>query len=222
MTEPAATSPVEGPTARVAWQRLRALWRELRRYPQALRLMIAFFAYNDGVGTIIRMAAVFATEMGLPDGVTIQAILLVQFAGIPFAFAFGALARRIGAKRSIFVGLAVYIGICLLAWNLDSEVEFYVMAFLVAVVQGGVQALSRSLFASLIPVDRSGEFFGLFSVLEKFAGVLGPAMFTLVLAATGSSRSGILALIVFFVVGGALLARVDVAAGRRNVEAQSS
>ena len=161
------------------------------------------------------MATIFATELGFSDGVTIGAILMVQFVGVPCAFLFGAIAQRIGAKRSVLIAIGVYFVICVLALGLDSPIEFWAMAFLVALVQGGAQALSRSLFASMIPAHKAGEFFGLFSVLEKFAGILGPAVFGLVVAWRGSSREAVGALMLFFLVGGVLLLAVDVDAGRR-------
>jgi len=115
---------------------------------------------------------------------------------------FGLLAARIGAKPSIFAGLAVYAGICVLGYFMRTATHFLILAVLVGMVQGGTQALSRSLFASMIPRHQSGEFFGFFAVFEKFAGILGPAIFAVTIAATGSSRNAILSVLAFFVVGG--------------------
>jgi len=190
-------------------------FRDLRRFRQALILLVAFLIYNDGIGTIIRMAASYGTELRIDQGALMGAFLLVQFVGIPFAIAFGGLASRIGAKPSIFLALLVYVGISVLGYFMKSAWQFYTLAVLVGMVQGGSQALSRSLFASMIPRERSAEFFGLFSIFEKFAGILGPAIFAGTIAATGSSRNAILSVIVFFVVGGLLLARVNVDEGRR-------
>jgi MFS transporter, UMF1 family len=194
---------------------LRNTWRELRKLPQAARMLVAFLIYNDGVGTIIRMATAYGEELGLGTGNLITALLIVQFVGIPASFAFGHVAGRIGTRRAIFVGLGAYCVVSVLGYFMTTALHFYVLAGLVGLVQGGVQALSRSLFASMIPRHRSSEFFGLFAVFEKFAGILGPAMFALAIAVFGSSRPAILSVIGFFVVGGALLARVDVAAGQR-------
>jgi len=190
-------------------------FRDLRRFRQALLMLVAFLIYNDGIGTIIRMAASYGTELRIGQGAVIGAFLLVQFIGIPFAIAFGALASRIGAKRAIFVSLVVYAGISVLGYFMKSAREFYALAVLVGMVQGGSQALSRSLFASMIPRERSAEFFGLFSIFEKFAGIIGPAIFAATIAMTGSSRNAILSVIAFFIVGGVLLARVNVEEGRR-------
>ena len=194
--------------------RLGETFRELRRFRQAFLLMLAVMIYNDGIGTIIRMATIYGAEIGLPDGSLIAAILLVQFLGIPFAFLFGSLAGRIGPKRSILLGLTVYLGISVLGYFMRSVAHFYVLAALVAMVQGGTQALSRSLFATLIPRRKSSEFFGFFAVFEKFAGTLGPLVFFWVIQLTGSSRNAVLAVIAFFVVGGALLLGVNVEEGR--------
>ncbi len=193
--------------------------RALRRMPHAWRFLLAFVVYNDAVNTIIRMAAVYGTELGLGQTSLIGAILLVQFLGIPFAFAFGWLAGRLGAKRAILGALVIYAVISAIAYGLRTERDFWVLATLVAMVQGGAQALSRSLYASLIPASRSGEFFGLFSVFNRFGGVLGPLSMAAVTAATGSSRLGIVSVVAFFAVGGLLLTTVDVEAGRRQAVA---
>ena len=200
---------------RAALGRFRVTLRDLRAYPQAFLLLVAFLVYNDGIGTIGRMAAVYGTELGIGQGVLIGAILLVQFIGIPFAFLFGGLASRIGAKRSIFLGLAVYAGVSVLGYYMQTAAHFIALAVLVGMVQGGCQALSRSLFASMIPRQRSAEFFAFFAVFEKIAGILGPAIFAGTLALTGSSRNAILSVIAFFIVGGGLLAFVNVPEGQR-------
>jgi UMF1 family MFS transporter len=193
---------------------LAGTYRDLRRYKQAFIFMVAFLIYNDGIQTIIRMAAIYADEIGIGQSDLISAILMVQFVGIPCAFAMGQLADRIGTKRTILAGLAVYGVVAVLAYSMTSTTEFYLLAGLVGLVQGGCQALSRSLFASLIPKAKAAEFFGLFAVFEKFAGIFGPAIFGFAVVATGSSRLAILSVIAFFAVGGALLLRVDVDAGR--------
>lgn len=204
---------------RASLRRLGGLVGELRKLRHAFLMMLAFLVYNDGVGTIIRMGAIYGRELGLSTGALTGAILMVQFVGVPCAFLFGALARRAGAKRSVLLGLAVYGVATLVAWRMTSATEFWVLAVLVALVQGGTQALSRSLFASLVPRHKSGEFFGLFAVFEKFAGILGPLLFALSAEVFGSSRSAILSVLSFFVLGAALLLLVDVEAGRRAARA---
>ena len=195
---------------------------ELRRYRQAFLLLLAFLLYNDGVQTIIRMATIYGTEIGLDDNAMIGALLVTQFIGIPFAFLFGMLAGRIGAKTAIFAGLAVYSFITVLGYFMRTSSQFFALAVMVGMVQGGTQALSRSLFASMIPKDKSSEFFAFFGVFERYAGVLGPAVFAWVVARSGSSRSAILSVLAFFVVGAAILAFVDVREGRAAVASPNS
>jgi UMF1 family MFS transporter len=192
--------------------------RELRRYRNALLLLIAFVIYADGIGTIQRLATSYGAELGIDQGALITAILLVQFAGIPFAFLFGLLAGRIGAKASIFVGLAVYVVLTISAYYMKTERDFYILALMVATVQGGTQALSRSLFASMIPKARSAEFFGFFSIFEKFGAILGPAVFEMTSRTSGSSRNAILSVVVFFIAGGLVLAFVKVKEGQEAVQ----
>lgn len=203
----------------VAFTRLGETLRELRRFKQAALAMVAFTIYNDGIQTIVKMATAFGNELHIERKDLISAILLVQFIGIPCAFAFGSLASKLGAKRSIFLGLLVYTGICIYAYTIQTTREFYVLACLVGLVQGGTQALSRSLFANMIPKHKSGEFFGFYSVFEKFGGILGPLVFAIAVGQGGTSRVAILWVIGFFVVGGALLAFVNVPEGERAARA---
>jgi UMF1 family MFS transporter len=216
--EPAVAEAPRRPPLALAVERLAGTFRNLRRHRQALLVLVAFLVYNDGIGTIIRMATLYGTELGLPAAALIGAILLVQFIGIPAAFLFGTLADRIGTKRAILIGLAVYTGVAILGYFTRTAVHFFALAVLVGLVQGGTQALSRSLFASLVPRRLSGEFFGFFAVSEKVAGILGPAIFALAIAVTGSSRAAVLSVIAFFAVGAVLLLAVDVEEGRRAVE----
>lgn len=195
--------------------RIGETFRDLRRYRHAFLMLVAFMIYNDGIQTIIRLATIYGAEVGITRDALISAILLVQFAGVPFTFAFGLLADRIGTVRSIYLSLVVYTLISLLAYRMTTATEFFVLAIGVAMVQGGSQALSRSLFASLVPRASTSEFFGFFSVFEKFAGIFGPAIFALIATVTGSGRGAIVSVIAFFVVGGVILARVDVSEGQR-------
>jgi UMF1 family MFS transporter len=198
-------------------RRLVETFHELRKYRQAFLLLLAFLLYNDGIQTIVRMATTYGSELGIDESAMILALLITQFIGVPFAFLFGALADRIGAKRAIFGGLAIYAGITVLGYYMKNATQFLALAVLVGMVQGGTQALSRSLFASMIPRHKSSEFFAFFGVFERYAGILGPAVFAWVSAHSGTSRSAILSVIAFFVLGAAILTRVDVAAGRRAV-----
>lgn len=190
-------------------------FRKLRSYKELLLFLAAFWIYSDGIGTIIKMAAAFGNSIGVAKQHLMIALIVTQIVGVPCAIGFGAVARRIGAKPGILIGLGVYTGICVFAAFMKESWHFYVLAIAVGVVQGGTQALSRSLFASLIPKGQSGEFFGFFSTMEKFAGIAGPLLLGLLWGEGGDPRRGILALAVFFICGIVLLARVDVDAGRR-------
>ena len=213
--DPAAAA---GASLRTAFVRLTHTLRELRRYRHAFTMLVAFMLYNDGIGTIIRMATLYGTQVGIDQGSLIGALLLVQFIGVPAAFLFGAVAARIGAKTAILGSLVLYTVISVLAFRMTTARDFMILAALVGLVQGGSQALSRSVFASLIPKDRTAEFFGFFAVFEKFAGIFGPLLFSAAVALTHSNRAAILSVIVFFVAGGALLVTVDIDEGRRAAE----
>jgi UMF1 family MFS transporter len=202
--------------ARTASQ-LRETVSALIEHKQAAKMLLAFLIYNEGIGTIIKMAAIYGAEIGLSPHSMIGSILIVQFVGIPCTMLFGAAAGKIGAKAAIFSGLAVYCGIAMLAYVMRSNTQFLMLALLVGAVQGGTQALSRSLFASLIPKHKSAQFFSLFALSEKVAGVLGPGLFVTVVSQTGSSRHAIASVVLFFLLGGFLLSRVDVAGGRLRV-----
>lgn len=195
--------------------RLLSTFKELRRYRHALLMLLAFLIYNDGIGTIIRMGPAYAAEIGLPQASAAASLLLVQIVGIPCAFLFGMLAGRFGPKRCVYFALIVYVGISIYGYYMKTPAQFFVLCLLVGTVMGGAQALSRSMFASLIPRHKSAEFFAFFGVFDKFAGIVGPAVFAAVIEATGSSRGAILAVMVFFIAGGALLTRVDLDEGRR-------
>jgi len=203
----------------VALTRLARTLRELRGYREAFLMLVAFAIYNDGINTIIKMATSYGAQLGLESGDMIAAVLLVQFVGVPFAFLFGGLAGWIGAKRSIYLALAVYVVISVLGYFMTTARHFYLLAFLVATVQGGSQALSRSVFATLIPRAKSAEFFAFFSIFEKFTGVLGPAAFTAAVSITGSGRLAILSIVAFFVAGWAVLATVNIERGQAAARA---
>lgn len=211
--ERAGANPV-----RSALVRIGETLRELRTYRHAFLLLVAFLIYSDGIGTIIRMAASYGSSIGLNQGVMVASILATQFIGIPFAFLFGMLAERIGPKPCVFIGLGVYVLITLLGYHMyytRSSLEFVLLAILVGTVQGGTQALSRSMFSTMIPRHRSGEFFGLFGIMDRFAGSIGTGLMTVVGLATGNLGLAILAIAAFFILGAILLAFVDVNEGRR-------
>jgi UMF1 family MFS transporter len=200
---------------RAALSRLAATARALPRYRDLLLFLGAFWLYSDGIGTIVKMATIYGSGIGIGRTDLIGALLLTQFAGVPFALAFARLAERVSARRAIQLGLLVYVGICILGYLMTEAWQFWALALLVATVQGGVQALSRSLFASMVPGAQTAAFFGFFSVSAKLAGVIGPVLFGAITQTTGNSRLAILAIAVFFAAGAAMLQGVDVEAGRR-------
>jgi MFS transporter, UMF1 family len=204
---------------RVAFTRIWETFHEIRSYRNAFLMLVAFLLYNDGIGTIIRMSSIYAAELGIDRNAQIAAFVMVQFVGVPCSFLFGTLAGRIGPKQALFGALLVYTGISVLAYFMSSVWHFFVLAFLVALVQGGSQALSRSLFARMIPRHKSSEFFGFFSVFEKFAGIAGPAIFFGSITLFGSSRAAVLSVIIFFIAGAIVLTRVDVGQGEAEAAA---
>ncbi len=210
----AAETGQEG-AVRIAARRLLGTFRELRGHKDAALLLLAFLIYNDAVNTIIRMAMIYGDEIGISSSNLMLAFLMIQLVGVPFAFAFGALADRVGTKPALFVTLAVYAGVSAYGFALETTAQFFVLGFLVAMVQGGIQALSRSLFATLIPRHKAGEMFGFFGVFDRFGGAIGMFVFGVFQATTGSGRPAILTLILFFAAGAILLSRVDVERGRR-------
>jgi UMF1 family MFS transporter len=189
--------------------------RQIRHLKILLIFLAGYWLYIDAVNTVIKMAVFFGdTVLSLPPQSLIVALLLTQFVAFPAALGFGWLGKRIGPKPAILLGLAVYILTVVYAWRWLVDVNgFYMLAVVVGLVQGGVQSLSRSLYARLIPQSKSAEFFGFFNMVGKFAAVLGPLLMGVVPILTGNARDGILAVSVLFVVGGFLLSRVSVEKG---------
>lgn len=204
-----------------AFARLGRTFRDIRRYRHAFLLFLAMLLYQDGIQTIIRMASVYGAEIGIEQTAQIGAFVMVQFLGIPFSFLFGSLGARIGTKRAIFLSLAVYSVATILGYFMTTVTHFFLLAALVATVQGGSQALSRSLFSRLVPASKTSEFFGFYAIAERFATMLGPLVFTASVAMTGLSRSAVLAIILFFVAGALLLSLVNEEEGMRAAEEAS-
>ncbi len=199
---------------------LRRTWRELRSLPMAFLFLLSYWLYIDGVDTIVRMAVDYGLAIGLASNDLLTALLITQFVGFPAAIAFGWIGARIGAKRGIWIAILVYMLVVYWAWQMQTAAEFYSLAVVIGLVQGGVQALSRALFARLIPPARSGRFFGLYNMMGKFAAVVGPLMVGVVSLLSGNPRTGILSVLLLFLLSVVLLSRVDVAAG--EADARSS
>lgn len=192
-----------------SFSRLKYTFGEIKKYRELFKFIIAFWLYNNGIGTIITMATIYGTELEFSSTTTIGTLLMVQFVGIPFSFLFGWLGKKIGTKKSILISLGIYSAIAIGGYFMMEEIHFWILGFGVAIVQGGSQALSRSLFSRMLPKSQSAEFYSFFSVSEKVAGSFGPFLFGVVSAVMGGSRLSIVSLIVFFIVGGYLLTRVD-------------
>jgi len=211
---PAVVSREESARAFVAgYQRLGRTFKDIKRFKELAAFLAAFWLYNDGVGTIIIMAVIFGAEIGIGSTHLIGSILMVQFLGLPFTLLFGRLPKILGTKNSILCALGIYLIVTILGYFMSKPVHFWILAFLVSMVQGGTQALSRSMYGSMSPPAKSAEFFGFYNVSSKFAGIIGPALFGIVGQLTGTSRLSIIAVAVFFVAGGLILATVDQAKG---------
>ncbi len=165
------------------------------------------------------MATIYGAEIGIGQTDLIGALLLTQFIGIPFSLLFGKLPKFLGRKHSIYLALGVYTLISIGGYFMNTAVHFWLLAAMVGLVQGGSQALSRSLFGVMVPKVKSAEFFGFYDVSSKFAGIVGPALFALVGQLTGTSRLSIVSLVIFFVVGGLVLTRVNEEEGIRVARA---
>ncbi|MFN2136079.1 MAG: MFS transporter [Candidatus Promineifilaceae bacterium] len=183
-----------------------------RDYPETLRFLVAYLVYNDGIQTVIIVSTAFAAdEMGVATDMLLLLVLLIQFMAFFGALLFGRLARRIGAKRAILISLVIWSGCVIFAYAFLYELwQLFALGFFVALVLGGSQALSRSLFSQMIPRDHEAEYFGFYEISERGTSWLGPLAFGVAVQATGSQRVAIVTLIGFFVVGLLLLSRVNV------------
>lgn len=177
--------------------------------------LLAYWLYIDGVDTIIRMAVDYGLSIGFPDSSLMTAILVVQFVAFPATLLYNWFAGKAGVKLAIFVAIAAYGLITILGYLMTKMWHFYALAVLVGFFQGGIQALSRSLYTRIIPAEKAAEFFGFYNMLGKFAVVIGPALMGSVALATGNIRYGILSVLVLFVLGGFFLYRVNISEGEK-------
>jgi UMF1 family MFS transporter len=209
---PQWTSGADGSVVTAGFQQLAATVRASRAYPLTLAFLVAYLVYNDGVQTVINLASVYGEkELGLSTGTLITAILAVQFVAFGGALLFGRAARAYGARNAVLFSLLLWTIAVALSFVLPARrpLLFFALAVLIGVVLGGSQALSRSMFSQLIPAGKEAEYFSLYEISERGTSWLGPLLFGLTYQVTGSYRSAIAVLVVFFVVGGVLLARVD-------------
>lgn len=206
-----ASAPAK-PYHEIALQGLAQVFKtfnEVRALRNVGLFLMAYFFYIDGVGTIIRMAVDYGLSLGFPSESLIIALLITQFIGFPSALGYGYLATRIGARRGIYLAIAIYSCVTAYAYFMTSPAQFYVLAIVIGLVQGGIQSLSRSVFAHMVPKDRSGEFFGFYNMLGKFSAMMGPFLVGWVSVATQSTRLSILSIVLLFIIGGTILAFVD-------------
>ena len=203
----------------VGFQRFFNALRDIKKFRDLFLFLLAFFVYANGIGTIITMAVAFGTDLGFGSTILIGTLLLVQFVAAPFAILFGKLSKKLGVKKSITLALIIYTMIAVIGYFMSKEWHFILLGVMVATVQGGSQALSRSLMGNLMPKSKSAEFYGFFSVSEKFNTVIGPILFSVINQFTGNSRLAIVSLVIFFVGDIFLLAKVNI---KRGVEAANS
>jgi UMF1 family MFS transporter len=197
--------PAPGGVVRQGFGELASTLREIRRYRPILWFLAAYWLYIDGVNTVIKMAVDYGLSLGFEAAQLLAALLLTQFVAFPAALAFGWLGQRIGARKGIFIALAVYAAATCYAYFIRNVGDFYALAVVIGLVQGGVQSLSRSYFGRLVPEGKSSEFFGFYNMMGKFAAVLGPLLTGIVAKLTGDPRLSILSILLLFVSGAALL-----------------
>jgi len=218
---PARVPPPGQNRLAAAFRQLAHTLRDTRRYPQTLLFLAAYMIYNDAIQTVLSVAGQFGSDgLKLPISQLTTAILMAQFVGVFGAVGFNRLAARVGAKPAIAASLAIWAAILIYIYGfVYSAAQFFVVTAGVAIVMGGSQALSRSLFAQLVPRGKEAEYFSIYEISDKGTSWLGPAFYGLALQWTGSYRAAILSLIVFFAAGLAILSRVNVQKGIRDVGA---
>lgn len=196
--------------------------RRLPKYPELFKYLLAFWFFNDGISTIISMSAIYGAELGIGTTHLIVALLITQFVGIPFTFLFAKYARKIGSKRALYGSLLAYMVIVGMGYFMQNALHFYLLAFMVGIVQGGSQAVARSIYSQMVPKAYAAQFFGFFSLSGKVSASIGPAVFGTVGLLTGSTRTAILSILAFFIIGIILLRFVNIEKGRQEAESNEN
>ena len=216
--EPVSRDAVSGANmVKAGFVQLKETFYQIRRLKPIFIFLAAYWLYMDGVDTIVRMAVDYGISIGFESNELIVALLITQFVGFPSALGFGYLGGKIGARRSIFIAIGVYLFVSIWAGFMQNKIEFYILAIIIGLVQGGIQALSRSYYAKIIPVDKSAEYFGFYNMLGKFAAVIGPVFMGLIglmvrhmgFSSNIASRVSIMSVSLFFIAGGILFYFVD-------------
>jgi UMF1 family MFS transporter len=201
------------------FQQLKTTFGEIRKLRLVFLFLVGYWLYIDGVDTVIRMAVDYGMSLGFEANSLIVALMITQFVGFPAAIAFGKLGEKLGTKPAILLGIAVYVGVTIWAMFMEKTAEFYALAVVVGLVQGGVQSLSRSFYARIIPANKAAEFFGFYNMLGKFAAVVGPFLVGWVGVLTGNPRMAIFSIIILFISGAVILYMVDEKEGARIAKA---
>ncbi len=183
-------------------------FKEIRKHRTIFLFLVGYWLYIDGVDTVILMAVDYGMSLGFDSKNLITALLITQFVGFPAAIAFGKIGEKLGTRTGILIGISVYVGVSLWGFFMRHLYEFYYLAVAIGLVQGGVQSLSRAFFAKIIPPEKSGEYFGFYNMVGKFAAVLGPVLMGWTGLVTGNVRYSILSVLLLFVAGGTLLCMV--------------
>jgi len=216
----------DGLPVKAGFRQLVHTFREVRHLKTIFLFLLAYWLYIDGVNTIIRMAVDYGISIGFETSDLISALLITQFVGFPAALAFGFLGRKFGTKPAIFLAIMVYLFVSIWAAFIKSSMEFYVLAIIVGLVQGGIQALSRSYYARLIPKSKSAEYFGFYNMVGKFSAIIGPVLMggtglfirSLGYGSHTASRVSIASVAVFFIAGGILFYFVNEESGKQDLK----